>query len=83
MSNTFLHADNSELIFFIHPNQEGFVGVVEDSSPLWPHLVDARSLQEAVSLLKQEVVFDELLACLLAHTGQRIIIAFEISGQRF
>jgi len=29
---TVLHGDDSELIFFINPDKEGLLGVVEDSS---------------------------------------------------
>ena len=75
------HADDSEVVLFVHPHQERFLVVVEDSSTLGPHLVDACSLQEAVSLLEQEVVLDKLLPGVFAHAGQRIVLASEISSQ--
>ena len=79
---SFLHADDSEVILLINPHQERFIVVVEDSSTLRPHLIDAGSFQKAVPLLEQEVVFDKLLPGLFAHAGQRIVLAREISGQR-
>merc|ERR1712156_112929 len=34
--STLLHGDNSELILFVDPDQEGLGSIVEDTSALWP-----------------------------------------------
>ena len=49
---TWLHGDDSELIFLIDPDKEGLVVVVEDSSARWPVTVQTASIQEAVTLPK-------------------------------
>jgi len=33
---TRLHGDDSELIFFIDPNQEGLCSVAENTTSIWP-----------------------------------------------
>ena len=37
---TILHGNDSELILFINPDEEGFVIIVEDTSSLWPVSVE-------------------------------------------
>ena len=49
---TWLHRDDSELIFFVDPDEEGLVVVVEDTSASWPVTVEAASLKETISLPK-------------------------------
>ena len=49
---TWLHGDDSELIFFVDPDKEGLVRVVEDSSSSGPVTVQTAVLQEAVTLPK-------------------------------
>lgn len=48
--STGLHGDNTELIFFINPDEEGLGIVVEDTSAFGPFTVETASLQESVSL---------------------------------
>tara|TARA_B110000285_G_C15124223_1_gene619136 strand:+ start:1501 stop:1668 length:168 start_codon:yes stop_codon:yes gene_type:complete len=50
------------LIFFIHPSQEGFVIVMEDTSILWPFSVEAASIEESISFFEEEVIINELLS---------------------
>ena len=45
-----LHGDNTELILFVDPDEEGLVVVVEDTSASWPVTVEAASLKETISL---------------------------------
>ena len=47
---TWLHGDDTELIFLINPDEEGLGIIVEDASALGPLAVEIASLQESVSL---------------------------------
>ena len=49
-TSSFLHGDDSELIFFINPNEESFGIVVEDTSTRWPVSVQVACFEESVSL---------------------------------
>lgn len=48
--STWLHGDDTELIFFVNPDEEGLGIVVEDTSALGPLAVEVAGLQESVSL---------------------------------
>jgi hypothetical protein len=48
--STLLHGNDSKLILFVNPDEEGLLIVVEDTSALWPFSVQVASLQESVSL---------------------------------
>ena len=50
--STWLHGDDSELIFFIDPDEEGLVVVVEDSSAGWPVTVETAGGEVFVALPK-------------------------------
>jgi len=66
-SSSFLHGDDSKLIFFIDPNEESFINIVEDTSTRWPVSVQVASFEESISFLEQEVVSDELCSCCFVH----------------
>jgi hypothetical protein len=34
--SSILHRDDSQLVFFINPNQESLLFIVEDTSAVWP-----------------------------------------------
>jgi hypothetical protein len=48
-SGTLLHRNNSELIFFVDPDEESLGFVVEDTSSRGPVAVEVASLEESVS----------------------------------
>jgi len=50
--SSLLHRDDSELIFFIDPNQERFILVMEDTSSVWPVSIESTSFQKSVSFLE-------------------------------
>ena len=50
---TWLHWDDSQLVLFIDPHEEGLVVVVENTSSVWPVTVQVASLKETVSLPKK------------------------------
>ncbi len=62
---TVLHRNDSELVFFIDPNQESFFFVMEDASSIWPVSIESTRFQESVSFLEQEMVFNQLLSLVL------------------
>ena len=49
-TSSLLHGDDSELIFFVDPDEESLFGVVENSSSGWPVSVEIASDKESVSL---------------------------------
>jgi len=49
-TSSFLHRDDSELIFFIDPNEERLGVIVEDTSTGWPVSVQVACFKEPVSL---------------------------------
>lgn len=78
-STILLHGDDSELIFFVDPDEESLGIVMEDTSTRWPVSVKVASSQESVSLLEEEVVVNELLLSSGVHTIERIESSLKIS----
>lgn len=64
---TVLHGDNSELIFFINPDQEGLSLVNEDTTSIRPISAESCSFKVLVSILEQVVFIDELFLSFFAH----------------
>jgi hypothetical protein len=48
---------------------------VEDSSAIWPVTIESTCLEETVTLLEKEVVFDQLFLVGWTHGGKRIVLA--------
>lgn len=67
-----LHGDEAEVVLLIAPDQEGLVLVVVDTTAGGPEAASVSGLEEAVTLLEEEVVVDQLLLGLLGHTGERV-----------
>ena len=61
---SWLHGNNSELILFVDPDEEGLVIIVVDTSVLRPVSVETASIKESISLFEKEVVIDKLLSIL-------------------
>merc|ERR1712066_446646 len=76
-----LHGDNSHLVLFIDPEQEGLGGIVEDSTTLWPVTLHTSNSKVAVSANKEEVVINKLLADSFIHAGKGIVVASKIIGE--
>jgi len=47
-----LHGDNTELIFFVNPDEESLFFVVENTSAVGPVSIEASYFEETVSLPK-------------------------------
>ena len=61
--------------------QEGFLLVVEDSSPLGPVALHAGHLEVGVSGHEEEVIIHQLLAHRLSHPGERKVGPGQVSAQ--
>lgn len=77
--STLLHGDDTELVLFIHPHEEGLGIVVEDTTATGPVAVETASLKETVTLLEEEMVIDELLLVLSGHTGKGVEGTLEVT----
>lgn len=80
---SFLHRDDSELIFFIDPNKERLGIIVEDSSVIRPVSIDTACLEEPVSLFEKEMVCNQLILLSWCHGAQAIIFTFQVSIKCF
>merc|ERR1711982_110067 len=78
-SSTWLHGNDSKLILFIDPDEEGLGIIMEDTTTRRPVSVEVASLEESVTFLEQEMVVDELLLDFLVHTLERIESTLEVS----
>ena len=67
------------MILFVDPDEEGLLVVVEDTSSIRPVSVETTCLQESVTLLEQEVVVYQLLAVLIAHGSERVVLSSEFT----
>lgn len=76
-----LHGYDSELIFFVYPNQEGLIVVVVDAASARPVSVQATRFQESIAFLEEEVIVDQLLLDSLVHTIKRVILALKLTIQ--
>jgi len=76
-----LHGDDAELILLIDPDEESLLVVVEDATTLWPVTLHASNSQVPVSGDKEEVVVNELLADLLVHASQRVVVSGKVRGE--
>jgi len=74
-----LHGDDTELILLVDPDQEGLGGVVEDTTALGPVTLHTSDLQVGVTRHEEEMVIDQLLADLLVHAGQAVVVASQVA----
>lgn len=78
---THLHRDDTEMILFVAPDQEGLVVVMEDATSGGPETAGVCCLKETIALLEEEVIVDQLLLHLLAHTSERIESTLQFSTE--
>jgi len=76
---TLLHGDDAELILLIDPDKEGLGVVVEDATALGPVALHTGNLQVGVTRHEEEMVIDQLLADLLVHASQSVVVASQIT----
>lgn len=74
-----LHGDDAEVILLVAPDQEGLGIIVVDATTAGPVAASVGGLQEAIALLEQEVVVDQLLLDGLLHASQRVELALKLA----
>merc|ERR1712173_300467 len=79
--STLLHGDDSELILFIDPDEEGLGIIVEDTSALGPVSLHTSNSKVSVSRDKEEVVINKLLSALLIHASQGVVFTSKITRE--
>jgi hypothetical protein len=75
---TVLHRNDTQVIFFIDPDQEGFVLVVENTASTWPVTARVGSLQESIAFFEQEMISDQLILNIFRHSGQRVVGSLQL-----
>merc|ERR1719365_579100 len=76
-----LHGDNSELILFINPNEEGLGIIVEDTTSLRPISFHTSNSKISITRNKQEMIINKLLSDLFIHSSKRVVFTREISRE--
>jgi len=78
---TLLHGDDAELILLVDPDKEGLGLVVEDATALGPVALHTSHLQVGIAGHEEEVIVDQLLADLLVHAGQGVVVASQVAAE--
>jgi len=78
---TLLHGDDAELILLVDPDKEGLGVVVEDATALGPVALHTGNLQVGITRHEEEMVIDQLLADLLVHASQSVVVASQITAE--
>lgn len=79
---TLLHGNDTQMVLFIHPDQEGFVVIVPDASCIRPVTSHTGSQQQwGDGLVKQEVVSNQLFLLFISHVLQGVVLALEFTIQ--
>merc|ERR1719291_1259145 len=79
--SSLLHGDDAELILLVDPDEESLLLVVEDTTTLRPVTLHAGNGKVPVSGDEEEVVVNELLADLLVHASQRVVVSGKVRGE--
>lgn len=69
------------MILLVAPDQEGLVVVMEDATSGRPETASVRCLKEAIALLEEEVIVDQLLLHFLAHTSERVESTLQFTAE--
>jgi len=75
----FFHGNDSQLVFFIYPDQECFGIIVEDSPALRPIPLHSSNGKVSVSRHKQEMIIHKLLPYSFIHSSKRIVFTSQVS----
>jgi len=76
-----LHGDDSELILFIDPDEEGLGIIVEDTTSLRPISLHTSNSKISITRNKQEMIINQLLSDLLIHSSKRVVLSSKITRE--
>jgi len=76
-----LHRNDTELIFFIDPDKEGLLVIVEDTTALRPVSFHTSNSQVSITRHKEEVVINQLLTNRFLHASKRIVLASKVTWE--
>merc|ERR1712242_566285 len=79
--STLLHGDDSELILFIDPDEEGLGIIVEDTSAFGPVSLHTSNSKVSVSRDEEEVIINKLLSDLLIHASKWVVFTSKITRE--
>ena len=65
--------DDTKMIFFINPNKEGLLLVVEDTTSGGPITAGIGSLEETVTFFEEEMILNKLSLNFFGHSLKRVI----------
>jgi len=74
-----LHGDDSQMVLFIAPDEEGLLIVMEDSTTSRPVSARVRRLKESISFLEEKMIVNELLLGVLVHTSKGEVCSLQIA----
>jgi len=78
---TLLHGDDSKLILLIDPDEEGLLGVMEDTSSFWPFSLETSGFKIFVTTLEKEMIGNKLLFLSLGHSLKRVVFTLKFSSE--
>lgn len=76
-----LHGNNSQLIFFIDPDQESFIFVVKDSSSWRPISIQTSRFQKSITFFEQKVICNKLISLIVGHWFKWVVLTFKFSSK--
>ena len=76
-----LHGDDTELVLFVDPDEEGLLVVVEDTTGFGPLTLETARLKVLVAALEKEVILDERFTIGVAHGSEGVVLALEFTCQ--
>jgi len=62
-----LHRNDSKLVLFVDPDEEGLLVVVENTTTFRPFAVEATGFEESISFFEKEVISNQLLLLCGSH----------------
>jgi len=75
------HGDDTGLVLLVNPQKEGLGFIVEDTTALRPVTLHTSNSQVTVTIDKEEMIIDQLLADLLVHASERVVGTGKISRE--
>jgi len=78
----FLHGDDSDVVFFVDPDQKVLGAVVPDTSSIWPISGHTGGQEKWRNwLIEQKVIVDKLILFSFSHIFQWVVFTSEVTAQ--